>query len=458
MAKFDSKTFNPQAFGKYVDVIPKRKKNELVKSKALQPNSQIKQAFSNQTGVVFATLPMYGRIGGVPLNYDGQTDITATGTTTYERGVVVIGRAGAWTEKDFSEDVTGGAGFMSNVARQVSEYWDDVDQNILLSILKGIYRMTGAENLKFVNGHTYDITGAAVNTVAAGTLNTAIQKASGDKKARFGLVIMHSAVATNLENLQLLSYMTYNDAEGVQRQLSLATWNGRVVLVDDGMPFGSVLSGAGTQGVHKITISTKAVAGDKIQIDDETYECVAADPTAKQWAAGASVTTDAAALKTLLIAQYGGKFTVTSANGVITLTQVTNGIGGVPVVAVTKGEGGTLVAAATNDTEGVEATYADTYTTYVFGEGAFDYEDIGAETPFEMSRDPKTNGGQDTLYSRQRKVFAPYGISFTKTSMVSNSPTSAELEDGTNWTLVNDGNGEYIDHKAIPIARIISRG
>jgi hypothetical protein len=42
--------------------------------------------------------------------------------------------------------------------------------------------------------------------------------------------------------------------------------------------------------------------------------------------------------------------------------------------------------------------------------------------------------------------------------MASNSPTSAELEDGANWTLVNDGNGEYIDHKAIPIARIISRG
>ena len=26
-----------------------------------------------------------------------------------------------------------------------------------------------------------------------------------------------------------------------------------------------------------------------------------------------------------------------------------------------------------------------------------------------MSRDPKTHGGEDTLYTRQRKVFAPYG-------------------------------------------------
>jgi hypothetical protein len=79
-----------------------------------------------------------------------------------------------------------------------------------------------------------------------------------------------------------------------------------------------------------------------------------------------------------------------------------------------------------------------------------------------MSRDAKTNGGQDTLYSRQRKCFAPYGISYTKSSQATLSPTDAELENGANWTLVNDGGAgearKYIEHKAIPIARIISKG
>ena len=102
------------------------------------------------------------------------------------------------------------------------------------------------------------------------------------------------------------------------------------------------------------------------------------------------------------------------------------------------------------------------YTTYVLGDGAFDYESIGAKVPYEMNRDPKTNGGQDTLYSRQRKVFAPFGISWTRKSQASLSPADAELENGANWTLVHNGESgakaEYIDHKAIPIARIISRG
>ena len=80
-----------------------------------------------------------------------------------------------------------------------------------------------------------------------------------------------------------------------------------------------------------------------------------------------------------------------------------------------------------------------------------------------MSRDPKTNGGQDTLYIRQRKCFAPFGISYEKASQASNSPTDAELANGANWVLVHTGeaqaaNRSYINHKAIPIARIYSRG
>jgi len=351
MAKFNLKTFNPQAFGRYIDLIPKTRKNELIKSRALQPNSQIREAFRNQTGVVYATLPMYGRLDGKPLNYDGETDITPQTTTTYDRSVVVVGRAQAWVERDFSEDITGGAGFMSNVARQVSEYWEDIDQEMLISILNGIFSMTGAENAEFVKKHTYDISDTANPNVGATTLNSAIQQASGDKKSNFSITIIHSSVATNLENLNLIGRLKYTDPQGIQRDLALGTWNGRIVLIDDYMP----------------------------TID-------------------------------------------------------------IPESAPGEGDGYTK------------------YTSYVLGVGAFDYENIGAETPFEMSRDPAKNGGQDTLYSRQRKVFAPYGISFTKKVMATNSPTDEELSNPENWTLVNDGNGKYISHKAIPIARIISRG
>ena len=97
------------------------------------------------------------------------------------------------------------------------------------------------------------------------------------------------------------------------------------------------------------------------------------------------------------------------------------------------------------------------------GNGAFSYEDIGVKVPYEMARDPKTNGGEDLLYMRQRKVFAPFGLSYEKKTQASASPTAAELENGGNWTLVHSGEStasqrSYINHKSIPITRILSRG
>jgi hypothetical protein len=475
MAKFDSKSFNEKAFGKYVDIVPKLKKNELVKSKALQPNSQIRQAFSGQTGVVYASIPMYGRIDGDALNYDGATDITATSTTTYERGVIVVGRAKAWVENDFSEDVTGGAGFMTNVAKQVAEYWDEVDQDTLLAILEGIFSMTGTANLKFVDGHTYDISNEATaekQVVSAATLNSAIQKASGDKKSKFTISIMHSVIATNLENLKLLAYMTYTDANGIERQLELATWNGRAVIIDDGMPVeeveasDAVVAVPGVKAKYTLTVTTKAVADDALAITaggkSATYIC------GVDWAAQTSVANDCTELQKLIAADFPD-YTVTKTASTVVLEQkVAKTEDAATIIVNKKDSTGTLDAAIAETTEGVTAVAAKDavaahtkYTTYVLGNGAFDYEDIGAEVPYAMVRDEKTNGGQTYLYSRQRKVFAPYGISFTKASMASNSPTDAELKNGANWELVHDGassNKKYIDHKAIPIARIISRG
>lgn len=96
------------------------------------------------------------------------------------------------------------------------------------------------------------------------------------------------------------------------------------------------------------------------------------------------------------------------------------------------------------------------YTTYLLGAGVFDYEDLGVKHAHEMVRDAKTNGGEDMLITRRRLVYAPYGISYKTDSTI--SPEDTELEKGTNWELVKSQDGDVIDHKAIPIARIIPRG
>lgn len=340
MGVFDYKNFNSEVFGKYLETVPRVKQNALLKAGVLRTRNDLKNLLVEQTGGNFITVPMTGLIGGTALNYDGNTDITATQLETFLQSMIVVGRAKAWQEKDFSFDITG-HDFMADIATQVGNYWDDVDQTTILSILAGIF---GVSTNSFNTDHTLDITSETVKTVGAATLNDAVQKAAGANKDIFKVAIMHSVVATTLENLQVLTYWKETDANGVQRPVALASWNGRTVLIDDDVPV---------------------------------------------------------------------------------------------------------------DTSGETPSY----TTYLMGENAFDYCDVGAKIPSEVYRDPTTKGGQEMLITRQRKVFAPKGFSFVQPSTAIVSPTDVQLATAARWTIVKDTAGSgYFNTKAIPFARIISKG
>ena len=389
--KFDSKSFNAEAFKYMVARVPNLNMNEIKKSRALAANPDIREVFSGQNGTAYARIAMRGLIDGDAVNYDGSTDITATSTKTFEQGMVVVGRAKAWTEKDFSYDITGGVDFMGNVSAQVAEYKDTLDQKTLLSILKGVFAMptTDVKNKEFVEKHSTTI----YAPMSATTLNSAVNKACGANKQKFSLVFMHSDVATNLENMKLLEFMKQTDGDGIQKDLTLATWNGRTVVVDDDLPAVTGYADAEADTPGALVIKASGASGAS-EID-----LAKATP-------------------------YFGTRTLAADMYVVPATQ---------------------------------------YTTFIMGNGAISYEDIGAKVPYEMARDPKTNGGVDTLYMRQRKVFSPYGISYEKKSQTKLSPTDTDLENGQNWTLVHSGESTasqrtYINHKAIPIARIQSLG
>ena len=340
MSVFDYKHFNPEVFGKYLETIPRVKQNALINAGILRNRPDLAALLADQAGGNFVSVPMSGRIGGTALNYDGSTNITADALETFVQSMIVVGRAKAWTEKDFAQDVTG-HDFMADIAAQVGDYWDDVDQATLLSILAGIFGVTADG---FNTKHTLDISSNATDpTVGVTTLNTAMQQAGGANKNLFTVVIMHSEVATGLENKQLLEFWKQSDANGVQRPTNMASWNGRTVLIDDDVPV---------------------------------------------------------------------------------------------------------------DTTGTDPVY----TTYVLGRNAFDYADCGVKNANEMDRDPATAGGKDILYTRQRKLFAPRGFSFVQPTTAIVSPTDAQLATAARWTVVRGANNTYYPSKAIPFARIISKG
>ena len=346
--EYNGKKFNPQVFDKYAEKVPNLKRNELIKSGVYDVKNKYRALMTNEAGGDYIITPIKGLLDGEVQNYDGIVDMVPTSTKTFYQGKPVFGRMKAWQEKDFATELTG-VNWMKDIAGEVAEYYQGVDQADLLAILEGIFSMStdDAGNKDFVEKHTTDISEEGEGVVSSATANKAVQKALGANKGIITLAIMHSEVATNLENMQLLTYMLYNDANGIQRQLNIATWNGKVVIIDDDMP-----------------------------------------------------------------------------------------------VETTEG-GDTL------------------YTTYLLGKGSFEFEDVGVKKPSEVGRDAAKNGGIDLLYTRQRHLVAPKWISFTQESVASSSATTAELALGANWELVHDGAAEgrtYVNHKAIPIVKIVSKG
>lgn len=343
MAQFDAKEFNEKAFTKYVDIVPNDHVNMFAKAGVFEDASREAKVLPDQAGGNYIVEPIKGRLDGEVLNYDGVTDNTPTSRETFSQGKVVMGRMKSWQEKDFATDITG-AEFLpeSAMATEVAEYFEGVDQADLLAILEGVFKMSDAQGLDFADKHTNNV-GTALG---ATTLNRTITKASGDKKAIYTLAIMHSMVAAALEDLQLIEYAKYTDAQGISRPIGIASWGGRTVLIDDECP---------------------AVGGE----------------------------------------------------------------------------------------DGIE------YTTYVLGRGAFEYTKLAVKNPNAMQYDPQTAGGVTVLYTKNRKLIAPKWISFTKKSMASLSPTAEELANGANWEIVNNGQSgskkKYVNHKNIPIARIISK-
>lgn len=213
----------------------------LFESGAVQANDTIRQLIAN--GSDYYTIPFYKVIGGTPDNYDGDTDISITDPDASSQSGIVYGRAHAWRDRDFVRDFNSGADPMKQITSQVAKYWNKQRQKIMLAILNGIFNIDddGDSYWDEWQNHTYNIatdtdTVDEGNKMGATTAGDAIQKAVGDAYDQFSIAVMHSKVATNLAGLELLEFRKYTDANGVQRPLRIADFNGLTVIVDDGVP------------------------------------------------------------------------------------------------------------------------------------------------------------------------------------------------------------------------------
>ena len=233
MATYLNYPFDPELFSYNWQNEKDLTLTNILTSGAIVDSADLKALISN--GGDLFTLPFYKVIGGTPGNYDGATDVPVADPQGGSQSGIVFGRTQGWKEKDFIVDYNSGADPMKQITSQVAKFWDKQRQSIIISILKGIFGVAAfADHKKDIGSSSTTV--ADANKLSDTTIGDATVDVFGDNADCIALAIMHSRVAANLANKNLLNYWKYTDAQGIERKLRIADINGITVLINDNVP------------------------------------------------------------------------------------------------------------------------------------------------------------------------------------------------------------------------------
>jgi hypothetical protein len=137
--------------------------------------------------------------------------------------------AQAWSVNHLAS-VIAGDDPMQEIVDLVGAYWARTDEGLVISCLKGIFGAASmAGNLLAI--HSESVAGQSASTKLTGMSFIDACAKLGDAAAKLTAVAMHSATEAALKKLDLIDFLP--DSEG---KPSLATFQGRRVVVDDSLP------------------------------------------------------------------------------------------------------------------------------------------------------------------------------------------------------------------------------
>lgn len=195
-----------------------------------------------------ATIPFYTELDAsadAPLNNDGNTDNTPSTISGKKQTCMLIQRMKAWKAQDFTKELTG-ADPMTHIANQVTHYWQQAWQNVLMNEVDAVL---GVSDL---SKHIYDISAIGDGKVDATSLMYAQQAAFGDAAASGGLIVLNSMVLAKYKALQLVEFDKYTvENGGVRNEIVLPHIGGMVVLTNDKYTTTTVTADSGKVTAYK---------------------------------------------------------------------------------------------------------------------------------------------------------------------------------------------------------------
>jgi hypothetical protein len=182
------------------------------------------------------------QVGGREVKMPFWKDLTATRQLLSDAATLTVNKitsdqdiarlhndAQVWSVNHLAKVVSGDDP-MQAIVDLVAAYWARTDEGLVISCLKGVFgAATMAGNLLAI--HSESVAGTSNTTRLTGSTFIDACAKLGDASLRLTAVAMHSATEAALKKLDLIDFIP--DSEG---KPSLATFQGRRVIVDDTLP------------------------------------------------------------------------------------------------------------------------------------------------------------------------------------------------------------------------------
>jgi hypothetical protein len=218
----------PEKFSQYV-IDRSTALNTLVSAGIASPDATVGKLINGQPeGGQFIQIPMWNPLEGEE-DVFGENDVSVGDIKTKQARATLLMRQRAWGSTDLAH-VLGGADPMGATIQLIADWRNAREQQVYLSILKGIFATDGA-----LKEHVNDIsegTGEAAYISRESTLDT--KQLLGDHYKALGMVFMHSATYTYLQKKELILRQPWINPAG--ETIEIETYLGYRVIVDDGMP------------------------------------------------------------------------------------------------------------------------------------------------------------------------------------------------------------------------------
>ncbi|MCT3075338.1 coat protein [Leuconostoc citreum] len=210
----------PEVFNQYMEQYS-TEHSALIQSGVAVADARV--AANISAGGTLVNMPFWNDLSGDDEVLSDNASLTTGKITSGQDIAAVMYRGRGWSVNELAA-VLSGSDPMGSLMNKIGAYWVRQEQKVLTSTLAGLFATGGV----LTTGSTDHLNATSAAIDAAAVLDT--KQLLGDASNQLSLLVMHSAVYTDLQKKNLIQFIPAS-----QSQIQIPTYLGYRVIVDDAL-------------------------------------------------------------------------------------------------------------------------------------------------------------------------------------------------------------------------------